>query len=158
MWLPVDNLIFVSTKKLILNSNWWTVWATYLFHQKRIYLTLYQEEIHYCEVHKYSIETVLPDSSTKLIIAIFRQCVHSINVEIDCRKQKTYCLRLYFLDFAIANFFMILVVFISHRRPCTIPLRIRIFCLFCLMVFLCSFYHLKFREWPFSSAVGHHEC
>jgi len=29
--------------------------------------------------------------------------------------------------------------------------RIRLFSLFCLMVLLCSFYHHKFRKWPFCS-------
>jgi len=73
------------------------------------------------------------------------QCSLSINVEAYCQKQQTYCLRLYFLDFAIANFFMILVVSISYRTSCFVVFfRIRLFSLFCLMaLFKCSFYHLK---------------
>jgi len=53
--------------------------------------------------------------------------------------------------------FMILVVSISHRRSCTILFRIRMVSLLCLKVILCSFYHIKFRKWPISTAVGHRE-
>ena len=51
---------------------------------------------------------------------------------------------------------MILVVSISHRNSCFILFRIRSFSLFCLTVHLCSFYHLNFRKWPFSTTVGHY--
>jgi len=33
--------------------------------------------------------------------------VVSVNVEVDCQKQQTYCLRLHVLDFAIANLYII---------------------------------------------------
>jgi len=45
--------------------------------------------------------------------------VLSINIEVDCEKQQTYYLKLHFLDFAIANLFMVLLVSISHRRSCS---------------------------------------
>jgi len=41
------------------NSNWWTLWATYLFYQKRAYVSYGQEGIYYCAAHKYSTETVI---------------------------------------------------------------------------------------------------
>jgi len=69
----------------------------------------------------------------------------------------TYCLRLYFLNFVIANLLMILVASNSHRHSCSILFGIRLFSLFCLMVLLSSFYHVKLRKLPFSTAVGHHE-
>jgi len=37
----------------------------------------------------------------------------SINGQVDCQKQQTYCLELHFLDFVIANLFMILVVYFA---------------------------------------------
>jgi len=89
-------------KYLVSNSNWWTLWVTYLFCQKRIYVSFYQEGIHYCTAHKHSTETVIkmfPDSSTDLNNAT-RHCSHSISVGVDCQKQQTYCLRLRFLGFA----------------------------------------------------------
>jgi len=46
---------------------------------------------------------------------------------------------------------------ISHRSSCSILLRIMLFSLFCLMVLLYSFYHLKFGKRPFSIAVGNNE-
>jgi len=49
---------------------------------------------------------------------------------------------------------MMLVASISHRCSCFILFGIG---LFCRMVLLCSFYYLKFRNWPFSTAVGHRE-
>jgi len=55
---------------------------------------------------------MFPDSSTNLIIATFRQ--GSLSISVDCQKQQTYCLRLHFLDFAVANLFMTLVVPVSH--------------------------------------------
>jgi len=36
-------------------------------------------------------------------------------------------------------------------------LRIKLFSFFSLMVVFSSCYHLQFRKWPFSTAVGHHE-
>jgi len=41
------------------NSNWWTLWATYLFHQKLICVSYRQEGFHYCTAHKYSTETAI---------------------------------------------------------------------------------------------------
>jgi len=29
MQLPLDTLNFKSTKNLVLNSNWWTLWTTH---------------------------------------------------------------------------------------------------------------------------------
>jgi len=52
---------------------------------------------------------------------------------------------------------MILLVSISHRLSCYILFRIRLFSLFCLQLVCCSFYHLKFKKWPFSTAVGYYE-
>jgi len=92
----------------------------------------------------------VPDSSTNLTIAISRQWSLSRNVEVECQKQKTYCW-LHFLDCAIANLFMILVLSISRRRSCSVLLKIRLFSLFCLMVLLSSFFHLEFRKWLFCS-------
>ena len=68
-------LISLSMKYLVSNSNWWTLWVTYLLCQKRIYVSFYQEGIHYCTAHKHSAETVIkmfPDSSTDLINAVSR--------------------------------------------------------------------------------------
>ena len=56
-------------------------------------------------------------------------------------------LRRHFLDFVIANLFMILVASISHRHSCSTLFGIRLFSLFCLMALLCSFYHVKFQWW-----------
>jgi len=70
---------------------------------------------------------MLPDSSTNLIIAMIRQCTHSIKIEVDYQKQQTCCLD---LDFAIANLFMTLVVSISQRRSCSILLGIKLYSLF----------------------------
>ena len=128
MWLPLGMPNFVSTKNLVLNSNWWTLWATYLFYQKRIYVSFYQDGIHYCTAHKYSAEA--ENSAYRLINKlsqhqemvtnsrlqthqkswsfIYLDSVVSVNVEVNCQKQQTYS-RLPFLDFAIANLFMILV-------------------------------------------------
>jgi len=39
---------------LLLNSSWWTSWTIYTFYQKRIYVSSYQEGIHYCTPHKCS--------------------------------------------------------------------------------------------------------
>jgi len=39
-------------------------------------------------------------------------------------------------------------------QPC---FRIRLFSLFCLMVFLCSFFNCLFRKIPFFTAGGYHE-
>jgi len=30
---------------------------------------------------------MLPDSSTNVIIVMFRQCSHSVSFEVDCQKQ-----------------------------------------------------------------------
>ena len=87
-------------------------------------------------------ELIFPNSSTDLIITYVNSVV-SICVEVDCRKQQTYSLRLYVVHFSIANLFMILVVFISHRRSCSVILRIRLFSMFWLMVLLGPFYNLK---------------
>ena len=85
-----------------------------------------------------------------------KQC--SLDIEVDCRKQQTYSLRLYFVHFAIANLFMILMVSISHRRSCSVFFRIRLFSMFWLMVLIGSFYNLKFRKWPFFfTAVVYYE-
>jgi len=64
---------------------------------------------------------MLPDSSRDLIGAI-RQCSGSTSVEVDCQKQEAYCLRLHFLDFSIANLFMVLVVPIKHGSSCSYTL------------------------------------
>jgi len=42
-------------ENLVLNSNWWTLWATYHFFliQKHLYVSCHQEGIHYCTTHKY---------------------------------------------------------------------------------------------------------
>jgi len=37
---------------LVLNRNWWTLWATYHFYQKRSYVSFHLEGIHYCTAHK----------------------------------------------------------------------------------------------------------
>ena len=87
-------------------------------------------------------ELIFPNPSTNLVITYVNSVV-SVCVEVDCRKQPTYCIRLYFVHFLIANLFMILVVFISHRRSCSVLLRIRLFSMFWLMVLLGSFYNLK---------------
>jgi len=39
----------------------------------------------------------------------------------------------------------------------SILFRIRLFSLFFLMELRCSFYHFKFRKWPFSTAVSNYE-
>ena len=54
-------------------------------------------------------ELIFPNPSTNLIITYVNSVV-SICVEVDCRKQQTYSLRLYVVHFSIANLFMILVV------------------------------------------------
>jgi len=82
----------------------------------------------------------------------------SAGVEVNCEKQQTYWLRLHFVEFVVVNLFMILVASISHWRSCPILFGINLFSLFCLMVLLCSFFHLKFRKRPFSTAADHHEC
>jgi len=49
-------------------------------------------------------------------------------------------LGLHFLDFALTNLFMILVVSISHGRSCPVLFRTRLLSLVCHMVLpLCSF-------------------
>ena len=78
-----------------------------------------QEGINYRTAYMYSTEShyiMLPESSTNLIIATFRQW--SLSTNVDCQKQKTCCW-LHFLDFAIANLFVILVLSISHTRSCS---------------------------------------
>jgi len=64
---------------------------------------------------------MFPDSSRNLIIAVSKQCSPSM-----CRSRlsraATYCLISCFLDFPIANLFMILLVSISHRSSCSITL------------------------------------
>jgi len=57
------------------------------------------------------------------LLAIFTDSVVSGCVEVDCQRQQTYCLRLHFLHFAIANLFMILVASILHRCSCSILLK-----------------------------------
>ena len=104
---------FRKCEKPLLNGNWRTLWAAYRFYQKPMYVSFHQEGIDYCTAQKYSTETVINASS--LIISISRQRRLSPNVEVDCQKQQTYCLTEHFLDFSIANLFMILVVYISHR-------------------------------------------
>ena len=74
------------------------------------------------------------------------QQVVSVCVEVGCQKQQIYCIRWQFLDFAVANFFMQLLVSLSFRGSCYILYRIRLFSLFCLWVFFCLFCHLKFRK------------
>jgi len=39
--MPLGILNFVTTKILILNNSWWTLWATYPFYQKRVYVSFY---------------------------------------------------------------------------------------------------------------------
>jgi len=102
-------------------------------------------------------ELVFPNPSKNLVNTYVNSVV-SVCVEVDCRKQQTYSLRLYFVHFSIANLLMILVVSISHRSSCSVFFRIRLFSLFLLMVLLSSFYNLKFRKWPFlSTAFGYYE-
>jgi len=52
-------------KNLVLNSNWWTLWPTYHFYQRRINVFSYQEGIHCCTANKYSTETVITASLEK---------------------------------------------------------------------------------------------
>jgi len=119
--------------------------------------------MHYCTAHTYSAESVnnacwlinkLSVINAYRLIKNFDNLdsVVSVSVEVDCQKQQIYSLRLHFPDIAIANLFVILVSPISYRRSCSILFGIRLFSLFRLMVLLCSFYHLKFRNWPFSTA------
>jgi len=49
----------VSTKNLVLNRNWWTLWVIYLFLPKTYIRIFYQEGIHHCAAHKYSTATVI---------------------------------------------------------------------------------------------------
>jgi len=37
MWLPLSLLNFVTATNLVLNSNWWTSWATHLVYQKHTF-------------------------------------------------------------------------------------------------------------------------
>jgi len=90
-------------------------------------------------------ELIFPNPSTNLVIT-YVNSVDLVCVEVDCGKQQTYSLRLYFVHFSIANLFMILVVSISHRSSCSVFFRIRPFSMFWLMVLLGSFYNLKFRK------------
>jgi len=84
-----------------------------VFTKKYIRVYFYQEGIHYCTAHKYSTETVIDASR---FINRFDQCYvytvqsHKIRFEIDCQKEQTYCLRLHFRDFSLANLFMVVVV------------------------------------------------
>jgi len=75
---------------------------------------------------------MLPDSSKHFIIAISTDSVVSVCIDVDCQRQQTHCLRLHYQDFAIANLFMIMAVFISHRSSCSMLFRIRSFSLFSL--------------------------
>ena len=102
-------------------------------------------------------ELIFPNPSKNLVNTYVNSVV-SVCVEVDCRKQQTYSLRLYFVHFSVANLFMILVVSISHRSSCSVFFRIRLFSMFWLMVILGSFYNLKFRKRPFFfTAVVYYE-
>ena len=48
MCLPFGILNFFGTKNLVLSSNWWTLWAAYIFSQNRILYISFYQEIHYC--------------------------------------------------------------------------------------------------------------
>ena len=68
---------------------------TYVFTKKKLFTA-----------HKCSTETVI--NASRLINKFDHGYIY-LSVEIHCQKQQTYCIRLHFLYFAIANLFTILV-------------------------------------------------
>jgi len=66
------------------------------------------------QVHYWDSINAYKIISTNMIFAISKQCNLSISADADCQKLQTYCLRLHFIDFAIANLFTILIVSMSH--------------------------------------------
>jgi len=108
----------------------------------------------------YSTETVINASS---LITIFyhchicRQCSFSMR---RCRLSKAANLRLKipFSRYCHSAFvYDTGSVYFTYTFMLCILFRIRPFSLFSLMVFHCSFYHLKFKQRRFSTAVGHYE-
>jgi len=94
--------------------------------------------------------------STNLIIAIIKQCSHAVYVSKSVVKNsKPNAFSIFFLSEFVYDTGGVVVVSIPYRCSCSIVFRIKLFSLFCAMVFFCSFYHFKFRKWPFSTAVGH---
>ena len=68
------------------------------------------------------------------------------------------CIRVHFLHFPTVNSILVLVMSIWHTISCSVLFGIRLFSLFCVMVLLYSVYHLKFKKWRFSTAVGCYKC
>jgi len=62
---------FIRTKNVVLNSNWCTLWASYLLYQKGTYVSFYQEGMYYCTAHKYSTESVI---NACRLINVFDHC------------------------------------------------------------------------------------
>ena len=58
MWLR-SGIHFETPKNLVLKCNWWTLWATHIFHQKCMYISFYQERIHYFKAHKRRTKAVI---------------------------------------------------------------------------------------------------
>jgi len=106
-------------ENLVVNTNCWTLWATCPFLPKtnmRIFLPwrntlLYSSQVQYRD-SDFCFQT--HQQMWSLL-----QCGIGANVEVYCQKNQTCCIRLHFLDCAIANLFMILVVFISNRTSCS---------------------------------------
>jgi len=164
MWLPLGILILQYWIPLVRKTWSWIGtgghYGLYLFLPKTYIRIFYQEGIHHCAAHKYSTATVIKkcfQSQQQIWSLLYLDSIVLVCIEVDYQKQQTYCFRLHCLDFVIENLFVIPVVSISHWSSFSILFRIRIFSLFCLMVLHCSFYHLTFRKWPFSNAVGHNE-
>jgi len=103
---------------------------------------------------------MLPESSTNLIgkiskpiIAIFRACSRT---KCRSRLSKAANLLLAFPSFCHSE------IVYDTGSVCFTEVHalysLESWCLACFVkVLLCSFCHIKFRKWPLSTAVGHHE-
>jgi len=98
---------FRKCEKLVLNSNWWTLWATHLFHQKvSTYFFTKKECITVqCTALKYSTHCVhrqqlmLPDSSTNFIIALIRNHCFKVSKSVVKSSKPNAFSRLFLIDF-----------------------------------------------------------